>query len=443
MRFFAAALCALMTARTATRAMAAPEELLPPAEYVAQLVPETLPAVEPESIGLTLEAVEQMALAGNPALAEAAARIRAARGEQYQVGLPPNLTIGYSGSEIGNEGAAGQQGLYVGQEFIRGNKLGLNRAVEAGEVMRLEQHFAAQQQRVLTDVRLAFYNAYLAERRVALSRQLQMVGNQLVATSQSLLEAQEGRRIDLLQAEIESQRAGIDLAQAESNYRGAWRRLASAIGQPELPEQPLAADLNSIAWAQSWDDTLAALWQTSPETAAALAEIEKARAALARARVEPIPDINAQATVQYDNATNDTIAGAQVTLPIPLWNRNQGGIAKANGDLIAARRRLEVVEMRLQRDLATQYQAYETAQARTATIRDEILGRAQQTLDAATQAYGAGELNFLDFLTVQRTYFQANLEYLAALGELVRSVELLRGNLLEGVYDYAEAPAGP
>jgi cobalt-zinc-cadmium efflux system outer membrane protein len=443
MRAFTATLCSFLAAGLSGKAGAEPEILLPPDVYVAQLAPEALPAVEPEPVGFTLEAAEQMALTGNPALAEAGARIRAARGWQYQVGLPPNPTIGYAGSEIGNDGAAGQQGLYVGQEFIRGNKLGLNRAIEAREVMRLEQHFAAQQQRVLTDVRLAFYNAYLAERRVALSRQLQTVGNQLVATSRALLEAQEGRRTDLLQAEIESQRAGIDLAQAESNYRGAWRRLAAAVGQPEFPEQSLAADLNSITWCQSWEETIAALWQTSPETAAALAEIEKARVALARARVEPMPDINAQALVQYDDSTNDTVAGAQVTLPIPLWNRNQGGIARAQGDLMAARQRLQVVEMRLQRDLASQYQAYETAQARTATIRDEILGRAQQTLDAATQAYGAGELNFLDFLTVQRTYFQANLEYLTALAELVGSVERLRGNLLEGGYDFAEAPSGP
>ncbi len=417
--------------------------LLPAAEYVAQRPPEALPAVEPDALGLQLEDVEQIALACNPALGEAAARVRAARGQQFQVGLPPNPTIGYLGGEIGNEGDAGQQGLVVGQEFIRGNKLGLNRAVESREVMRLEQHFAAQQQRVLTDVRIAFYNAYLAERRVELSRSLQTVGAQSVATARALLEAQEGRRTDLLQAEIESQRAGIDLAQAESNHRGAWRRLAAVVGQPDLPVQPLVADVDALAWALSWDETLGQLWCDSPEVAAALAEIEKARFALSRARVEPIPDVTAQASVQYDAATEDSIASAQVTLPIPLWNRNQGGVARAYGDLAAARRRLEVIELRLQRDLAAEYQAYETARARTETIRHEILGRAQQTLDAASQAYSAGELDFLDFLTAQRTYFQANLEYLAALGELCRSVETLRGLLLTDSYDHAEAPSPP
>jgi cobalt-zinc-cadmium efflux system outer membrane protein len=174
-----------------------------------------------------------------------------------------------------------------------------------------------------------------------------------------------------------------------------------------------------------------------------LAEIEKARCALARARVEPVPDVTAQAMVQYDANSDNTIGGAQVTLPVPLWNRNQGGIVRAQGDLAAANRRLEMVELRLQRDLAAEFQAYETAAARAKTISAEILGRAQQTLDAATQGYQAGELDFLAFLTVQRTYFQANLEYLAALGDLCQSVELLRGQLLSGGYDHADAPQTP
>jgi cobalt-zinc-cadmium efflux system outer membrane protein len=443
MRRTTAVLCAAACAAVVGVARAQDTLILPAEEYVALHLPEALPPIAPEAIGLRLEDVEQIALAANPTMAEAAARVRAARGQAYQAGLPPNPTFGYAGSEIGNENHGGQNGLVVGQEFIRGGKLRLDRAIEGHEAVRREQHFAAQQQRVLTDVRLAFYSAFLAERRLELSRSLQLVGNQSVATANALLTAQEGRRTDLLQAEIESQRANIDLAQAESAHRGSWRRLAAAVGQPDLPVQPLIAEVDQLAWSLSWEDTLAELWSTSPEIAAALAEIEKARCALARARVEPVPDVTAQAMVQYDANSDNTIGGAQVTLPVPLWNRNQGGIVRAQGDLAAANRRLEMVELRLQRDLAAEFQAYETAAARAKTISAEILGRAQQTLDAATQGYQAGELDFLAFLTVQRTYFQANLEYLAALGDLCQSVELLRGQLLSGGYDHADAPQTP
>jgi outer membrane protein, heavy metal efflux system len=249
---------------------------LPPVEYLAQQPVETIPSPKAQQAGaLTLAEVEQLALSFNPTLAEAAARVRAARGEQLQVGLPPNPTFGYLGSEIGNDGRAGQQGIVFGQEFIRGNKLGLNRAVAAREAERREQEFAAQQRRVLTDVRVAFYDAFLAQQRAELSRRLQAIGEQSVATTNALLEAQEGRRTDLLQAEIEGQRAGIAAAQAEANVQGAWRRLAALVGQHEMEVRPLAADLQLLRWQATWDETLVELLQASPEVAEAQAAVDR------------------------------------------------------------------------------------------------------------------------------------------------------------------------
>ena len=92
--------------------------------------PEALPAVTAlpaYQASLTLADLETIALANNPALAQVAAKVAAARGNWVQVGLPPNVQIGYSGSEIGNEGFAGQEGAYLSQQFVTGNKLGLNR----------------------------------------------------------------------------------------------------------------------------------------------------------------------------------------------------------------------------------------------------------------------------------------------------------------------------
>ena len=417
--------------------------LAPPTEYVARRLPEVLQPPAVEAPALSLAEVEGLALSSNPTLAEAAAHVRAARGEQLQVGLPPNPTYGYVASEVGNEGRAGQQGLIVGQEFIRGNKLGLNRAVASREAMQAEQRFAAQERRVLTDVRIAFYEAYLAQQRLELSRSLQLIGRQAVATADALLNAQEGRRTDLLQAEIEGQRANIDLAQAESNVSGAWRRMAALVGQQEMPMQPLAADLDALRWSSPWNETLLELLAESPEVAEAVAAVERARFAVARACAEPIPDVTAQAMVQYDDSTNDTVAGAQVTLPLPLWNRNQGGIAKAQAELTAAHRHLNVIEQRLQHDLATQFQQYEMSLARADAIKGEILNRAQTNLDLATEGYRAGELGFLDFLTMQRTYFQANLEYLTALGDLNQSVQMLNGLMLAGSLEQREIVPTP
>ena len=134
--------------------------------------PEALPhgALRPVALGrLALADLEQMAIAANPSVARAAALVQAARGNWIQAGLPPNPNVGYEGQQIGSAGRAEQDGVFVEQEFVRGGKLRLNRQVAAQEWARREQELAAQQQRVITDVRIAYYQVLVAERQQKLT----------------------------------------------------------------------------------------------------------------------------------------------------------------------------------------------------------------------------------------------------------------------------------
>src|SRR3954463_11946967 len=108
----------------------------------AAVVPEPvpLPAVDGTSAPkiLTLAEAEMLATGSHPALREAAAQVRALGGKWVQVGLRPNPTIGYAGNQIGDDGSAGQQGGFVGQEFVTAGKLGLNRCMVLHEQQAAE-----------------------------------------------------------------------------------------------------------------------------------------------------------------------------------------------------------------------------------------------------------------------------------------------------------------
>lgn len=379
---------------------------------------------------LSLDSAESIALQTHPAIAEAAARVRAARGNQLQVGLPPNPTVGYVAGEVGDDGQAGQQGMYAGQKFIRGNKLGLNRQVAAQQVRELQQQWAAERLRVLTAVRIAFYDAYLAQREVELSEALVGVSSQASKSVKQLFEAQEARRIDVLQADIELERIRVKLVQARAKRDAAWRRLAVAMGQPNLATQPVEADPADLVWPHDWDTSREMVLGSSPEVSALAIDISRARAALARACAEPVPDVSTQVSVQYDNSTDTTIAGVQVGMPIPLWNRNQGGISQARSELTAAQRRLEAVELDLTAQLAQMMREFESAKAQADAYQQGILRRAQENMELTQQSYNAGETSYLELLTVQRTYFESNLDYLSTLGQVNRSVQTLTGFLV-------------
>lgn len=167
----------------------------------AEALPIPLPQVD-ISAGLSLAELEQRAIAGNPSLRRAAALVAAARGNALQVGLPPNPGIGYEGQQLGSGGVAEQHGVLFSQEIVRGGKLRLNRAVADRERVRLDQEFAAQQLRVLTDVRIAFYEALLAQRQIDLTNELIRISRGGVESVDALFRANEVGRADVLQAQL-------------------------------------------------------------------------------------------------------------------------------------------------------------------------------------------------------------------------------------------------
>lgn len=182
-----------------------PSEILP--------VPEPAVANAAEAGPLSLDSLEQMALANNPSIVEALARVEAAEGKWVQAGLPPNPRLGYSGQQLGSGGQAEQQGLCVEQEFVRGGKLRLNREVAGREIGHAEQLFEVQRRRVLTDVRIGYYAVLCAQKRLALTEELVRIGNQATKAAEELLEKKEVSRRDLLQARIESSSAQTFLQQ--------------------------------------------------------------------------------------------------------------------------------------------------------------------------------------------------------------------------------------
>jgi len=390
--------------------------------------PQPLPSTD----GLTRDALEQMAFANSPAIAQAAARIRALQGKRLQVGLPQNPTTGFVASEVGNEGAAGQQGGFVGQNFITAGKLQKNRAIVSAEINRAEQQLTAMHRRVQTDVRKGFYAALLAQRRVELAGELVRLANDAAAASKSLYDAEEIPLAGLLQTEVQQQNAQVLLQTSQNGLAQSWRRLSAVLGGEALSVQPLSGNVSQLPVLLDWQNQLIRLQSESPEIAAAMAEVDRARRALNRACVEAVPNINTQLSVQYDDSTDDTIAGVQVGIPLPIWNRNQGGIRQAQAEVSEAVRNVDRVELNLNQRLAEAFRQYSDAHVTATTYEANILPRAQRTFDLVQQGYSQGEVGYLDLLAAQRTFSQTNLAYLDALGMLWQSYVQIDGLLLDG-----------
>lgn len=384
--------------------------------------------------GWSLPDLEQMALSNNPAMAEAVARVNAAHGNWVQVGLAPNPVLGYSGQQVGSGGLATQTGMYIGQEFVTGHKLRLNREVAAWEIQKAERDLDAFRLRVLTDVRIGYYDVLIAQRRRELAAELVQIAEKGQQSAEALFKGQEVSQADPLRARVEAETARIVLQNSINQHVEAWRRLTAVLGMPEMQIQRVQGDVKAEHMNLQWDETLTNLMTESPELAAALANVEAAHWAVQRAYAQVIPNIDVQAIIQDDRGTRGTDGNLQVTLPLPLWNRNQGGIQQAHAEAAAANRAADKLSMDLQARLAVAFQRYESArnQVNQYSRPGGILENAQKSLELIRTGYEADEFSVLDLLNAQRTFFQTNLAYLDSQRELWISATEIRGLMLQG-----------
>jgi len=379
---------------------------------------------------LTIEEAVDSAIFNNPSVAEAAARVQALRGKWLQVGLMPNPNVGYSGQQVGSGGLAEQHGVYLGQEFVRGKKLAINRHIVDHEIERAEQAASAAHLRASTDARIQFLSALVSQRRVVLVGELLRLAEDVLRVTQARLQAKEASRTEVLQARIEVQQTRVLHRRTQLEFDAARRRLYAVMGRPDTANRPLAGDPSVPLPQLAWQPTLDRILSESPEIAAAASGVDVADVTLRRAQVEPIPNITIQTIFQDDRGTGQTNGAIQATLPLPLWNRNQGGIRQAQSELIAAERVVLRRELDLRERLASVFQRYHGARNQVMTFEQHLLPDAKENLELVRAGYQAGEFTYLQLLTAQRTFISASLTHLDAIEEARTALAEIDGLLL-------------
>jgi cobalt-zinc-cadmium efflux system outer membrane protein len=402
-----------------------------------------LPARRPEAAAaLTVADLEQMAVRGNPTLAQAAARVEAARGRAQQAGLYPNPTVGYVGDRIGAAGTAGEmQGAFIDQTIITAGKLKFSRARYAQEVAQTGAQALAQHYRVLNGVRMRFYQVLALQRLPDVQADLLRVAEDAVTTTAESVNVGAANKADLLQARIEARQERVALENTRAEYLAAWRQLAAFVGNPCLPPARLQGDLEAPAAVPDYDTTLAHLLEASPELQAAHAQVAGNGFALKREQVEPIPNVQLQVSNGYDFETRNDVTSVQVGVRLPLFDRNQGNIRAAQAQLAYAQANVRRVELSLRERLARAYARYRTALALAESYRKENLPDARQAYELYLDSFRNRRAAWPQVLVAQRTYFAMSVDYVHALEQLHRAEVAILGLLLVDALDEPGPPS--
>ena len=384
---------------------------------------------------MSLDELQQIAWQSNPTLVQARMAVREALGQQAQAGVYLNPEIGWSGEDIGMDRTSGQQGAFIAQEFITAHKRQLARST-AGHGVAVAQHaLEAQHWRVTNSVRWGFYEVLIAEKMVRVNEDLVRVAKDAEDVTARSRELKEVTEADVLQAAIEAQRSEVSLYQARNRHRTAWFQLANVLGRPELSPVPLSGDVIQDLPVIKWDEGLARLLSLSPELAQAQAQLEQARCNLAWQCARGRANFTVQVGAKYDETVRDTLADVSLSMPLQLFDRNQGNIMSAQARLVAATREVERVQLDLRNRFVAAFEQYSNNLHQVNVFHATILDKAQKSLDLTAIGYREGEFSYLSLLTAQRTYFAVNLEYLASLQQLWAQAVALDGFLLTGGLD--------
>lgn len=410
--------------------------------------PQSAEQGQPGEPGLTLEQLQQMALANNPTLGQAKAGVNAAAGRTRQAGLWPNPTVGYIGEEIrGGSFGGGQQGVFLQQNIVLGGKLGLDRKIFAEEGKQAEAEAEEQRLRVENGVRIAFYQALAAQQMVDVRHNLSVLANDAVETTRQLFNVGQADQPDVLQAQVEADEAELAAITEEQEQKRAWRVLASAVGKPKLALTGLEGNLENLPILDV-DQVLQTILRDSPAVKIAGLGVARADAELSRARREVVPDLSVRAGYannleQLGSVPPKSVGSegfAEVGVNLHLFNRNQGNIEAAKANHERASLEVRRVSLVLRQFAAPVLQNYASSRAIADGYKARTLPNARRAYDLYLAKYHEGAAAYPQVLIAQRTLFELETKYIVALENAWTSATTLQSMLLTDGLDMPAAP---
>lgn len=373
---------------------------------------------------LTLEGAVALALRQHPELASAQHAVEAAQGAAEQSGALPNPEL--SSSMEDTRRATQTTALQLSQKFELGGKRGARM-----QAARLAQDIAqaeldARRSQLRASVQAAFWEALAAIGRLELARQSNNLALQAVDVASKRVAAGKVSPVEETRARLALSGVALETTQAEQDVRNTRTRLAALMGVGEREVHALQGTVDNAIAGLSAKDVQQRL-PNAPELVRAQLEIKRRDALVEIERSKQVPDVTVGMGAQRNNELGRNQALLSLSVPIPVFDRNQGGLKEALALADQARDNLAAVRVRVSSEVMVVAAQLDGARAQALLIEQQMLPDAQRTYDAATTGFSLGKFGFLDVLDAQRTLFQVRSQHLRALTDAQRAAaELAR-----------------
>ena len=359
-------------------------------------------AAEPLPSSLDLPTAIRLAL-DQPGLRAAADEVAASEAAAEQAGRLPNPELQYlrEGQQAGSRTTTVQ----LNQPIELGGKRQARLASAQGAVGAARTELAARRQDIRADVIAGFYEVLVTQRRLELARALTELAHRSVEVANKRVAAGKISPIDETRARLAAVDAATELNQATAALAIARTRLGALIGRPAAALD-LAGQTDQLPAPKPLEALLA---QAGNATA-----IQRARSQLAaqeaQAKVERaarVPDLTLSVGSQRDDQAGRRQAVVGLSVPLPLFNRNEGALRAALRRTDKAREELAAAQVSTESELATAYTRYQVARDEAMLLRQDVIPNARSAYELTLKGFEYGKFSILDVLDAQRTWFQA------------------------------------
>jgi len=406
----------------------------------------TIPALA-QTTGLTsitLDEAIQMALQHNHNMLAMVTTIQQSQAEEVTQNLRPNPTL-FGDWEYLPLGSPAKQnpGIYSGQstnDYLKNNTegdLGLSYLIERGgkrhDRLQAQKDITAQTRSLVADngrgltfqVATLFYNVQLAESTLALAEKDLKSFQETVDISEHQYQAGGLSENDYLMIKLQLLQFESDLEQAQLARVQALSDLRQLLGYESVSQnydvagpfeyQPVKGNLEDLQ--------LKAL-QNRPDLRAAQQGVTAANSQLTLQKAIAQQDVTVQANYSHVNGLNAaTLYGS---IPLPIFNRNQGEIARARFAIIQAQELEKATNGQALTDVYDAYQGLRTNDKVVLLYISKYLDAATRSRDISEYAYRRGGTSLLNFLDAERSYRATELAYRQALASYLLALEQLR-----------------
>ena len=387
--------------------------------------------VEEPTGPLALRDAISLALRSHPELAVSGWEVLVGQARVVQAGLTPNPEF-----ESEQEGIPdGETTLSIGQLVELGGKRGKRRQVAMLERDLAGWDYEAKRLDVYTGVAKAFTEVLAAQEQVTLSERLVELARHVSETVAEQTRAGKVSPIEQIRADVDLASAEIQLRSAEVEEAAARKRLAATWGSSEAHFDRVEGPYGEVTRIPSAEQLTERVSQ-SPEIARWTVEMAQREASLRLERANRIPDVEIAGGWLHNSETGENAAVASISLPMPLFDRNQGAILEAERDQAKARDERRVSELAVRSALADAYHAIQAAYEEVSRLRADVIPGAQRALDALLEGYANGKFELLEVLDARRTLVEAQTNEVSALlryHQAVTDIERLIGAPLSSI----------